>query len=322
MDLYFWNAYKRLEKEVLELSEYIHISDDQLGVYSLKIGDLLVRTAIEAETLVKLLYHENGGTKLNGKDLYFDTDCFKLLEDKWTLSKKVIYITSPSFFLKEFKSLCPLHKAYKRGSSSSNWQRAYQAVKHDRVNNQKSGNIGNLLLALGALYILNIYYRGLYFSNVVDRTASNIDWSLGSELFSVKISPETSSTSVRKIYEKKEDYDEAIYLVKHTDDTAKTVINLFDDIQNEVNKNTSFGVTGRFKDLEKAGKIKADKDNLINQLKDVYNDLHDENFRKELEKRKMEIHQVFLQLKLEAVLNTNQYKDDDEKVHDERSIIR
>ena len=99
MDLYFWNAYKRLEKEVLELSEYIHISDDQLDVYSLKIGDLLVRTAIEAETLVKLLYHENGGTKPNGKDLYFDTDCFKLLEDKWTFSKKAIIVTAPSFFL-------------------------------------------------------------------------------------------------------------------------------------------------------------------------------------------------------------------------------
>ena len=26
MDMYFWNAYKRLEKEVVELSEYIHIS--------------------------------------------------------------------------------------------------------------------------------------------------------------------------------------------------------------------------------------------------------------------------------------------------------
>ena len=190
MDLYFWNAYKRLEREVLELAEYIHISEDQLDVYSLKIGDLLVRTAIEAETLVKLLYHENGGTKPNGKDLYFDTDCFKLLEDKWTLSKKTIVVTAPSFFLTENRMLCPLHKAYKRGTSSSKWQIAYQAVKHDRVNNQKSGNIGNLLLALGALYILNIYYRGANFPNVTDETASNIDWGLGSELFSVKISPE------------------------------------------------------------------------------------------------------------------------------------
>ena len=246
MDLYFWNAYKRLEKEVLELSEYIHVSDDQLDVYSLKIGDLLVRTAIEAETLVKLLYHENGGTKPNGKDLYFDTDCFKLLEDKWTLSKKTIIITAPSLFLTENRILRPLHKAYKRGTSSSKWQIAYQAVKHDRVNNQKSGNIGNLLLALGALYILNIYYRGAYFPNVADETASNIDWGLGSELFSVKISPESTGKSVKDIYVKKADYDECIYLVKHTDDTAKMVVDLFDDIQNEVNKNTSFGVTDRF----------------------------------------------------------------------------
>lgn len=308
MDLYFWNAYKRLEKEVLELSEYIHVSDDQLDVYSLKIGDLLVRTAIEAETLVKLLYHENGGTKPSGKDLYFDTDCFKLLEDKWTLSKKTIIVTAPSFFLTGSRTLCPLHKAYKRGTSSSKWQVAYQAVKHDRVNNQKSGNVGNLLLALGALYILNIYYRGSNFPNVIDETASNIDWGLGSELFSVKISPETIGKSVKDIYVKKDDYDESIYLVKHTDDTAKKMVELFDDIQNEVNKNTSFGLTDRFNELKDAGVIQVDKDNMIEQLKKVYNDLHDENFRKELEKRKMEIHQVFLQLKLEAVLNTNQYR--------------
>lgn len=31
---FFWNAYKRLEKEVLALSEDIHFCDDQLGVYS------------------------------------------------------------------------------------------------------------------------------------------------------------------------------------------------------------------------------------------------------------------------------------------------
>ena len=47
MNQFFWNAYKRLEKEVLALSEDIHFSDDQLGVYSSKIGDLLVRIAIE-----------------------------------------------------------------------------------------------------------------------------------------------------------------------------------------------------------------------------------------------------------------------------------
>ena len=53
MNQFFWNAYKRLEKEVLVFSEDIHFSDDQLEVYSSKIGDLLVRTAIEVESLSK-----------------------------------------------------------------------------------------------------------------------------------------------------------------------------------------------------------------------------------------------------------------------------
>ena len=51
MNQIFWNAYKRLEKEVLALSEVLHFDDRQKNVYSAKIGDLLVRTAIEPEEI-------------------------------------------------------------------------------------------------------------------------------------------------------------------------------------------------------------------------------------------------------------------------------
>ena len=98
MNQFFWNAYKRLEKEVLALSEDIHFSDDQINVYSSKIGDLLVRTSIEIESLSKVLFLENGGTMPTNRDLYFDTDCIKLLETKWMLSKKTIFINSPFFY--------------------------------------------------------------------------------------------------------------------------------------------------------------------------------------------------------------------------------
>ena len=91
MNTFFWNAYKRLEKEVLALSEDIHCDDDQLGVYSSRIGDLLVRTVIEIESLSKALYFANGGKEPeDGGDLYFDTICLKDLEDKWLLSKKKV----------------------------------------------------------------------------------------------------------------------------------------------------------------------------------------------------------------------------------------
>jgi len=43
----YWSVYKNLEKEVLELSNQIHIDDEQLNVYSIKISELLIRCSVE-----------------------------------------------------------------------------------------------------------------------------------------------------------------------------------------------------------------------------------------------------------------------------------
>lgn len=232
MNQLFWNAYKRIEKETLSLTEIIHIDDNQLGVYSSKIADLLVRTVVEIESLSKKMYFENGGSKTDDKDLFFDTDCLMLLEKKWQIGKKTIFISSPYFYLSETsKVLKPLYKSYKRGSSSSHWQQAYQAVKHNRVNNLKKGNFKNLIYALGALYILNIYNRNIDFESVSDKNASNIDWGLGSEIFSVKVSHHDGNTQLMGFH-KSSDYDESIYFVKYNEDTYKKYI----DATNKVNQ--------------------------------------------------------------------------------------
>lgn len=309
MNQYFWNAYKRLEHEVLALAESIHVSDDQLKVYSEKIGDLLVRASIEAEALVKVLYHANGGPKPGGKDLYFDTDCFGLLESKWLLSKKTIFVTASNFYLQEEanKELRPLYKSYKRGTSSSDWQKAYQAVKHDRVHNLKSGNLRNLILAMGALYIINIYYRNSHFMKLTDLNGSNIDWSLGSDLFSVKISPETLQKSPRLIYEKKADYDECIYVIKYTDDSfgkfveevrkadQATIIKLLPLFLDKV-RNDNISI--------KDGKYKEDQD-LIDWVK-----LNKQSiFMEESKKNAYNLRKIYQEIEIEAVLNTQQFSD-------------
>lgn len=96
----FWPIYKNLEKEIIRLADTIHFSDDQLNVYSIHIADLLVRCAIEIESISKELYFIAGGEitpsdKLgNPRDLYFDTDCIELLDSKWKLSKKEIIISA------------------------------------------------------------------------------------------------------------------------------------------------------------------------------------------------------------------------------------
>lgn len=309
MNQLFWNAYKRLEKEVLTLSEDIQFDDDQIGVYSSKIGDLLVRTAIEVESLSKELYFANGGTKPTDRQLFFDTDCIKLLEDKWLLSKKVIFVSSPFFYFKMAHNLKinPLHKAFKRGTSSSSWQQAYQAVKHDRINNFKSGNIGNLLHALGALFILNIYYRDAKFDSVSDKDASNIDWGLGSDIFSVKVSHETNSASAKMLYVKKDDYDECIYLVKYTDDTAEAFKTVMQGVDKKILDQSHNLFIQSLNSKIKTGEIFLDSESIKAKTQTLFKEKEAEAIRNVLENEKFAISRAFANLRFEAVLNHQQF---------------
>ena len=309
MNQFFWNVYKRLEKEVLTISEFIHFSDDQLSVYSPRICDLLVRIAIEFESLSKELFFSNGGVNPVGRDLYFDTDCMGLLEGKWLLSKKMILVNSPNFyFAKESnRILNPLHNTFKRGSKAARWQRAYQAVKHDRINNLKSGNVQSLINALGALYILNIYYRDVSFSSVSDNKASSIDWGLGSEVFSVKVSFETGGASINHIYEKKVDYDECIYLVKHTDDSAQALIDVMKGINKQIEDQTMNDFVQSLDARIKSGRITTDEDTIKAEAKTLFEEKNSAAITRVMEKEKYSIQKVIQGLRFEAVLNKQQF---------------
>ena len=93
-----------LEKEFLKLADYIHFSDNQLGTYSMFIADLIVRCSVEIEALSKELYCMLGGnmsptdSQGNARDIYFDTDCLDLLEQKRGISKKQIMVSTINFY--------------------------------------------------------------------------------------------------------------------------------------------------------------------------------------------------------------------------------
>jgi hypothetical protein len=191
----YWPVYKNLEKEVLILADQIHFSDDQLGIYSVKIAELLLRCATEIEAISKDLYEHDGGdmTPKNpdgtNRDLYFDTDCLQLLETEWLLSKKQVIVSSSNFFFErdENNILTPLHKSFKRGSSGSDWKKAYMAIKHNRTKDLKQANLKNLIRAMAALYLLNIYYSNKTFDLKKNKDIAEFDSSLGSSIFSIKI---------------------------------------------------------------------------------------------------------------------------------------
>lgn len=182
----YWSIFKNLEKELIHLSNEIHIDDNQLNIYSIKITELLIRTVVEVESISKELYFIMGGSKPNNNELFFDTDCINLIETNWLLSKKKVLVTSPNFHFSQVDNqiLTPLKKANKRGNSSADWLKAYQAVKHNRAENFKKGNLKNLIRALAGLYVLNIYYKDISYDLEKDGTGINFDANVGGEIVS------------------------------------------------------------------------------------------------------------------------------------------
>ena len=197
----FWQTYLNLEREALEVSKYIFFTDEvsensngriitracnsQLEVFSPHIANLLVRCCVEIEAISKELYFDNGGTKKRGDStIMFDTDCLKLIDIKWQTHTKTVMVVAPSFnFTKEEnRVLRPLKEAHKQKGTS--WERAYQAVKHDRFASLHMGTVKAFLHALAALYLLNIYYRKDSWITKY-QAISKGDYSLGSTIFSV-----------------------------------------------------------------------------------------------------------------------------------------
>lgn len=188
----FWQSYLMIEKEILEIAKFVYFDDEKhdhnLNVYSPYIADLLVKVCVEIEAISKEIYLELGGDKqADDNTLMFDTDCLKLIDIKYKTSQKLVLVSCPLFNItkKENMMFKPLKEAHKRGGTR--WERAYQAVKHNRYNSLREGTILNLLKATGALYLLNIYCK--YEKERIILKYAEIDYfnySLGSSIFAVK----------------------------------------------------------------------------------------------------------------------------------------
>ena len=198
----FWQTYLSLEKEFINVSNFIFITDEitthehgkeitqpcnsQLETFSPYIADLLIRCCVQIEAISKELYYDNGGTKQRGdKNLFFDEDCLKLIDIKWVIHDKRVLVVAPFFNLtkEENRILRPLKNAHKRAGTF--WEKAYQAVKHDRFASLKDGNIKALLHSMAALYLLNLYYRNDSWI-IKYQELSKTDFSMGSSIFAVK----------------------------------------------------------------------------------------------------------------------------------------
>lgn len=230
----FWQTYINLEKEIIELSKYIFITDEkavnkngkevvepcptQLLTFSPHIADLLVRCCVQIEAISKELYfYLNGNKKRGDSTIKFDEDCLKLIDIKWETHNKRVLVVAPFFNLTkdENRILRPLREAHKR--QGTYWEKAYQAVKHDRYACLCDGNVKAIIQALAALYLLNIYYRRDSWT-VQYKDLSQQDYSMGSALFSV-LQPKSDQLWEGNNPEK----SESPFVVSYLDDVYKNI---------------------------------------------------------------------------------------------------
>ena len=303
----FLPVYKRIEADVINLSYNILFDDSQWNVYSLAISDLLLKCAVEIEAISKALYLSLGGVENpideytgNPRDLYFDTDCIELLVQMWHIDQKKVQITNPNMYFSSSKSvLTPLHKSNKRGSSGSKWKRAYQAVKHNRSESIKMATVENLMNALGALYILNLYYSNESFwleKPIQNRREFKID----SEIFTpftcnatIDFAMSSNMGDSRNEKYTKPSIEESIYVKKITDKSFKDVHTLF--CENQLRNILMIKNSKVYKDYI-AEHPEAEEQNLGDVARKIGIDVH------ELEKQDGRLYRAFQLIKNQEVI--------------------
>lgn len=209
----YWPTYQNIEKEVEKLLYYIHLDDNQLNVYSTKIAELILRICIDIESISKELYINLKDSVQNESFLNFDK-AIQFLNKLWKIEEKSIIISSYNCYLST-KKINPFKVKEKRTGTERltfKWNNAYQNIKHNRYQSIEYGNIDNLFLALGALFILNIYYKNQSFYLGKDGNLTDFDLSLGSSIFSITFHKE-ESFNVEEKYQKRPDFDEYLYVV-------------------------------------------------------------------------------------------------------------
>ena len=157
-----WEEYKHLETDFLNYLNYVPLTNEHYSVWSLYLGDLLLRTgsildsffhrAIYSETLNDAKGIEKY-RKMNDKNINVET-YQKLFNYYYNLSSKKI------IDLRTYSCIIPF-SSWGNGKNppAPLWWNDYNLVKHDRFRNQKLATLKNTLDALSGLFIVNILHK-------------------------------------------------------------------------------------------------------------------------------------------------------------------
>jgi hypothetical protein len=172
----FVRAFLVIQKDLLELFDYVEPADENEGCYSYRIHELLMRSCVEVEANCKIILSENGYIR-PGDPNTRDVDGYSQPTRKWNRGDyQKLNITHR---LSSFQVRFPVwhgNHAVRTPFASWGWYDAYNAAKHDRHKQFKEANLGNLLDAVAGLVALlssqfcDYDFEGPYVTYFVDDT--------------------------------------------------------------------------------------------------------------------------------------------------------
>lgn len=176
MEQFYFSIYKRIESDVIDIASTVLFCDEQLNVYSTRIADVIIRCAVEIESIVKEMYRREFGKEPDSPGA-----CIIWMNEKWKLEKRQVLIDNPIFRFKKINVMKPFD--YRRGTKEDYYS-AYNAIKHDRMKNIEKANVETMMRTLAALYLLELYYleEKYYFHDA--SSINSMDKTGGSRIFS------------------------------------------------------------------------------------------------------------------------------------------
>lgn len=146
-----WNYLLVLEQDIIRVSNYIELSEENFNAYSVELLKLNLSIGSEIDVVLKLLC-----------EAYSPEEKFNSIKDyKKCINERMPDLINDSISIPryslEFKPFNELSILISEGYQSPFWWEDYNRIKHHRYSDYKKANVKNVLYSYAALLLANLY---------------------------------------------------------------------------------------------------------------------------------------------------------------------
>ncbi len=140
-----WYYFLQIEEDFSKLCRYIEPTGSNFNTYSFEIARLLMTTVQECDVIFKKLCRIKGKNDYKSEKEYREFLSVHIPK----MMSQCVNINRASIMTEPFDSW--------KKNQTPEWWTANNKIKHDRGNNFEYAKLGNLIGAISALLILNMY---------------------------------------------------------------------------------------------------------------------------------------------------------------------